>query len=57
MTTSDATPYPDGPERIGQLFSEVFDLVDQTVEGVTDAEVDQALLEVFVGDVRATRPT
>jgi DNA replication protein DnaC len=49
MTTHDATPYPspDEPERIGQLFGEVFDLVDETVDGITDAEVDRALRQVY----------
>jgi hypothetical protein len=50
MTTHDATPYPspDEPERIGQLFGEVFDLVDATVDSITDAEVDRVLRQVYV---------
>lgn len=34
------------PERIGHLFSEVFDLIDKTVDGIPDAEVDDALRQV-----------
>lgn len=49
MTTNDATayPHPDEPERIGQLFGEVFDLVDETVDAITDQEVDHALRQVY----------
>ncbi|MEU7615360.1 tetratricopeptide repeat protein [Micromonospora rifamycinica] len=48
MTTNDATPYPmEDPEQLGQAFGEVFDLVDETVEGVTDAEIEQRLRQLL----------
>ncbi|MFF0182607.1 hypothetical protein ACFYPF_26310 [Micromonospora sp. NPDC005223] len=48
MTINDATPYPmEDPEQLGLAFGEVFDLVDETVEGVTDAEVEQRLRQLL----------
>lgn len=48
MTINDATPYPmEDPEQIGQAFGEVFDLVDETVEGVTEAEVEERLRQLL----------
>lgn len=48
MTINDATPYPmEDPEQLGPAFGEVFDLVDETVEGVTDAEVEQRLRQLL----------
>jgi diguanylate cyclase (GGDEF)-like protein len=48
MTNSDVMPYPmEEPDRLGELFGEVFDLVDKTVQGVTDAEVEERLRELL----------
>ena len=48
MTTPDATPYPiEDPEQIGRAFGEVFDLVDETVKGITDAEVEERLRQLL----------
>jgi len=50
MTTNDMTPnQPGEPEQTGQLFGEVFDLVDKAVEGITDAEIDNRLHQLLAG--------
>jgi hypothetical protein len=44
MNTHDMTPHPpDQPEPIEHLFRKVFDLVDETIDGITDIEVDDRL--------------
>ncbi|MFI7077159.1 hypothetical protein ACIBO1_07690 [Micromonospora sp. NPDC049903] len=48
MTIDDATRYPmDDPEPLGQTFGEVFDLVDETIEGITDAEIEERLHQLL----------
>lgn len=48
MTTNDMTTQPHGePEPLEQMFGEVFDLVDETVDRVTDDEVGDRLRQVL----------
>jgi len=55
-TTDDVTPdSTDEPDRIGRLFGEVFDLVDETVRDVSDAEVDERLAQLLA-DVGRIEP-
>ena len=57
MTVHDATPYPmEDPEQLGRAFGEVFDLVDETVEGVTDAEVEERLHDLLADTVEPAQP-
>src|SRR5436305_494767 len=58
MTTHDATSHPmDDPEQLGRAFSEVFDLVDETVEGISDVEVEQRLRQMLGEPTELTEPT
>ena len=57
MSTPDATPYPiEDPEQIGRAFGEVFDLVDETVEGITDAEVEERLRQLLAETAEPAEP-
>jgi RNA polymerase sigma factor (sigma-70 family) len=48
MTIYNATPDPmDDPEQVGRAFGEVFDLVDEAVEGITDAEIEERLHQLL----------
>lgn len=48
MTTNDPIPYPPGePEEIGQLFAEVFDLVDAEVDAIPDEHVSDRLQQLL----------
>jgi hypothetical protein len=48
MTNGDMTPrQPDDQEPLAQLFGELFDLVDETVERVTDDDVEEHLRRVL----------
>jgi len=49
MTTNDDMPprQPDEDESLEKLLGDVLDLVDQTVERITDAEVNERLREVL----------
>ncbi len=48
MTINDPTSFSEQPEeRLDEAFSEVFDLVDETVEQITDIEVDEQLRRVL----------
>ncbi len=56
MTANDMTPCPAGePEQPWQLFREVFDLIDETVKGITDAEIENRLRQVLA-DVSSDEP-
>jgi hypothetical protein len=56
MTTNDMTPQqPRDHEPLGELFREVFDLVDETVENITDDEVDERLSRLLTGARRHHR--
>lgn len=44
MTTNEMPPYSPGePEPLGQLFREVLDMIDESVDRITDDEVDERL--------------
>jgi outer membrane protein OmpA-like peptidoglycan-associated protein len=59
MTTNgDMTPrQPDGEEPVEQLFGDVFDLVDETVARITNAEIDEHLRRVLSKKGKNSQPT
>src|SRR2546423_6433871 len=58
MSPNDAiAPDPmEEPDQVGQLFGEVFDLVDETVAGISDAEVDEWLRALLAGTAEPVEP-
>lgn len=60
--TNDQHPYQGEPEPIEELLQDVFDLVDETVAGITDDEVSDELHRMFevqftrCGDPARSRP-
>ena len=56
MTTNDMTPQPPRDhEPLGEVFREVFDLVDETVEKITDDDVEERLSRLLAGARRHRR--
>jgi vacuolar-type H+-ATPase subunit H len=50
MITNDRNPHPpDGEEPLEELFRNLFDLADQSVAGITDAQVDARLRGLLHG--------
>jgi hypothetical protein len=48
VTTNDTTPHPPGePEELGQLFAEVFDLVEAEVDAIPDDHVNDRLQQLL----------
>lgn len=48
MTQPERAPHNgDSPEELGQLFRDVFDLIDDDVHAITDGDVDDSLRQVL----------